>query len=148
LIPVDVMMGKCAEQMAGLPIYHLPPRIRSAPVYAQARRAALTSELGGGSYAAPAEQPSPHRDLEMGSTARSLVFLSVDICGGTALRRTDHAAFEAAYRIFLRELGTVVGQFNGTILKTTGDGFIAYVDHPAFTQRCDIAIDMGLALLT
>jgi class 3 adenylate cyclase len=51
------------------------------------------------------------------------------------------------YKILLRELGTVVGQFNGAILKPTGDGFIAFVDYPAFTSQCDAAIDLGLSLL-
>lgn len=147
LIPQSVMFGKCAEQMAGLPIYHLAPRIESTKTYTEARKAALDSELQGGSYTEPAEKAAPHRDLQIGSAAKWLVFLSVDICGATALRRADRAAFDAAYALFLRELGTAVGLFNGTFLKTTGDGFIAYIDHPSFTRQCDNAIDMGLGLL-
>lgn len=32
-------------------------------------------------------------------------------------------------------------------MKATGDGFIAYIDHPSFTSQCDAAADLGLALL-
>lgn len=71
----------------------------------------------------------------------------MDICGSTALRRADRVGFERAYQLLLRELGTVVGQFNGALLKVTGDGFIAYIDYPGFTQQCDHAIDLGLSFL-
>jgi class 3 adenylate cyclase len=143
----DADVGKCAEQMAGLPIYKLTPSIKNAPEYAASRREALTSELSGGEYIAPAERAAPHQSLEIGPSAKSLVFLSVDICNSTALRRANRSAFDSAYKLLMRELATVVGHFRGTILKTTGDGFIAYIDHPAFTQQCDNAVDMGLSLL-
>ncbi len=145
LFKADELLRQCAEKAVGLPVYHLSPSIKSAPDYAAARKAALDAELRGGSYIVPAEHAVQHRSLDGGAPTKWLVFLSVDICGGTALRRADPVAFECAYKIFLRELGTVVGQFNGTILKTTGDGFIAYIDHPSFTQQCDNAIDLGLS---
>lgn len=63
------------------------------------------------------------------------------------MRRKNPAAFDRAYELFTRELGTLVGQFNGSILKTKGDGFIAFIDHPSFTNLCDHIIDMGLSLL-
>jgi class 3 adenylate cyclase len=66
---------------------------------------------------------------------------------GSALRHANRTRFDEAYRIFVRELGTVVGQFKGHIYKLTGDGFTAYIDHPAFTVRSDQAVDLGLSLL-
>jgi class 3 adenylate cyclase len=147
LIPDGVMMKECAEQMRGLPIYSLSPSIKSAPEYATSRNEALRSELQTGSYVKPTEPAIPHQPLEAGAATKWLAFLSVDICGGTALRLANRTGFDAAYKIFLREMGTVVGQFHGTILKTTGDGFIAYIDHPAFTQQCDNTVDLGLTLL-
>jgi class 3 adenylate cyclase len=33
------------------------------------------------------------------------------------------------------------------ILKTTGDGFIAFIDHPSINTQCDNAIDLGVSLL-
>lgn len=138
------MMRSCGALAPGMPIHHLPASIRSAPDYAAARKQALKAELLDGGYRPPDEEAAQHRPLK--TDTKWLVFLSVDICGATALRRGNPTGFEQAYAIFLRELGTVVGQFGGTILKTTGDGFIAYIDHPAFTQQCDKAIDMGLTL--
>ena len=73
--------------------------------------------------------------------------MSVDVCGASALRKANKSAFEAAYKIFVRELGTLVAQFNGTILKPTGDGFIALIDYPAFTVQCDNTVDLGLSLI-
>jgi hypothetical protein len=147
LIPEDVMVGHCVEQMRGVPIYELSPSIKSAPEYAASRNKALRTELETGSYVEPTEKAAPHRPLEASAATKWLVFLSVDICRASALRIANRSAFEAAYKLFIREAGTVVGHFNGAILKTTGDGFIAYIDHPAFTQQCDNAIDMGLSLL-
>lgn len=146
-ISEELMHQMCENQAKGLPFYSLSASIESAPDYAASRKAALEGELQGGSYVPPAEKPIAHRALDAGAANKSLVFLSVDICGSTALRRADRAGFDRAYELFLRELGTVVGQFNGTLLKTTGDGFIAYIDHPSFTQQCDHAIDMGLTFL-
>jgi class 3 adenylate cyclase len=138
------MMPSCGAQTAGMPLHYLTTSIRSAPDYATARKRALMAELRDGGYRPPDEEAAKHRLLN--ADTKWLVFLSVDICGATALRRGNPTGFENAYAIFLRELGTVVGQFGGTILKTTGDGFIAYLDHPAFAQQCDRAIDMGLTL--
>lgn len=147
LIPQDLILGEGARQLAGLPIYLLSPSIKSTPEYAAARKGALKTELQGGSYSPPPEKALEHRSAISDLTPRDLVFLSVDICRGSALRRSDRAKFDQAYKIFVRELGTIVGQFSGSIYKATGDGFIAYIDHPGFTTRSDQAVDLGLSLL-
>lgn len=147
LFPEDLMLGEGAWQLSGLPIYHLSASIRSTKEYAAARRSALAAELEGAGYVAPAERAIPHRSALENVTPRELVFLSVDICGGSALRRSGRGKFDQAYAIFMRELGTLVGQFNGTIYKPTGDGFIACIDHPSFNSRSDQAVDLGTSLL-
>lgn len=105
LIPDDVMMRQCAEQMRGLPIYALSPTINSTPEYAASRSEALRSELQTGSYVKPTEPAVPHRPLEMGAATKWLAFLSVDICGGTALRLANRKLFDEAYKIFKKEGG-------------------------------------------
>ncbi len=142
---LDVMVAGAWE---GVPNYSLQPRIQSATVYAEARQSALSNEMSSGEYAPPAESPLKHHDIESGGNERGLGFLSVDICGASAMRRKNPTAFDRAYELFTRELGTMVGQFNGSILKTKGDGFIAFIDHPSFTNLCDNLVDMGLSLLT
>jgi class 3 adenylate cyclase len=141
---LDVM---AAGAWAGVPGYSFQPRIESTIDYAEARQSALASEMSSGEYAPPAENPREHHEIASGGNERGLGFLSVDICGASAMRRKNPTAFDRAYELFTRELGTLVGQFNGSILKTKGDGFIAFIDHPSFTNLCDHIIDMGLSLL-
>ena len=147
LISFEDMRTGMMGQMVGRPIYHLSPSIDSTPKYAAARLDAVRSELQTGEHQAPIEKAIKHTDFYANASARPIAFLSVDICGGTAQRRANPAHFERAYKIFLQELGTVVGQFNGAILKPTGDGFIALIDYPGFTTQCDNTIDLGLSLL-
>lgn len=146
-ISFEDMQKHLVQQMPGLPLYSLSPTIESAAQYATARRTALISEFQTGEHIAPAEGALPHRRFQDNPIPRSVPFLSIDICGGSALRSTNPGRFDQAYQIFLRELGTVVGQFNGAVFKPTGDGFIALIDHPSFTSQCDNAVDLGLSLL-
>ncbi|HPB23037.1 MAG TPA: hypothetical protein PLL48_11985, partial [Novosphingobium sp.] len=143
----SISLNAMVAGFSGVPIYELSPSITSTCEYAQSRRAALSNEMDSGEYTPPAECAASHRELDMAGKERLIGFLSVDICGATALRRRDAAAFDRAYELFTRELGTVVGQFNGSILKTKGDGFIAFIDHPSFTRVSDNLVDMGLTLL-
>lgn len=147
IISVEEVNSSMVQQMSGLPIFALSPTVKSAPEYAAKRRAALLSDVSTGEYTPPTEPAVPHRRFEDDTKSREVAFLSVDICGSSARRRANPEAFDRAHEIMLRELGTVVGQFNGTLLKPTGDGFIAVVDYPAFTSLCDAVIDMGLSLL-
>jgi class 3 adenylate cyclase len=142
-----VSLEDFTKAMQGLPVYHLPPSIESAPQYARGRKEALDRELATGAYSPPVETALAHHALESDRRPREVSFLSVDICGATAMRMDDRNAFDAAHKLFIQELGTVVGQFNGAIMKSTGDGFIAFVDHPSFTSLCDATVDLGLTLL-
>ncbi len=141
---LDVMLGGFEP---GLPSYALSSSIGSTAEYADERLNALEHEIDGGEYVPPKQKAIAHYTLAPGDIEKDLGFLSVDICGATALRKKNADAFDQAYGLFIRELGTVVGQFNGSILKTKGDGFIAYIDHPSFTNLCDAVIDMGLSIL-
>ncbi|WP_175727378.1 adenylate/guanylate cyclase domain-containing protein [Burkholderia ambifaria] len=142
-----ISLEEMTRQMNGLPIYNLTPSIDSTANYADRRMASVENQLNGGEYVAPDEVATPHRDFRR-EMASNIVFLSVDICGSTAYRRKDARGFDRAYEVFIKELGTLVGHFHGAILKTTGDGFIAYIDHPSFTRQCDNAVDLGLSLIS
>ena len=143
---IAVPMEAFHQQASGLPMYASPATIADAPAYAIARKAALEAESEGTGYVAPKQQAKPQRELPT-SSRRALSFVSVDICGSTRLRSLNAAAFDQAFEIFLRELGTVVGQFHGDMLKVTGDGFIAYLDYPGFTLQSDNTLDMSLTLI-
>jgi hypothetical protein len=127
-----------AGQMGGLPFHHLQRHIDAAGPYADSRRAAIRSELTSGQYVPPEEGALSHQELSDEGGVRKIGFISVDICGATALRKADATAFDLTYKFFLQELGAVVGQFNGAILKTKGDGFISLCRSSFFHQlmRC------------
>ncbi|HEY1125881.1 MAG TPA: hypothetical protein VGE65_09620 [Sphingobium sp.] len=135
-----------SPEMVGLPIHASGRTVETASEYAEDRRKAVAQELASGDYSPPTQAARPHQSIDPNSE-RDIAFISVDICGSTALRRADSAGFEKARKILVRELGTTVGQFQGSILKTTGDGFIGYIDHPGFTTLVDSAIDLGGTLL-
>jgi class 3 adenylate cyclase len=145
-VPKKIMLEAAARQMRGMPMFFQPPSINSTKTYSTARKQALDNELAGGEYSAPSELAKQQVAIDA-APERALTFLSVDICGSTALRHADAGKFERAHQILVRELGTVVGHFHGSILKLTGDGFIAYIDYPAFTTQCDNTVDLGLSML-
>ena len=147
LIGVEELMVGLENGLAGTPMYYSPPSIKNSLTYAAQRLGAVSSELKTGVYVPPAEAARPHGEFSASSQERNIAFISIDICGATAYRKNDEAGFDKVCTIFFQELGTLVGQFHGRILKTTGDGFIAYVDGPGFTTQCDNAVDLGLSLL-
>lgn len=131
----------------GLPVFVSDRSIESAPEYAARRKDAISLELVTGEHEPPEEKPRLHETLLANDAVREMAFLSVDICGSTAYRRRDQMGFDLAFGIILEEMGTVVGQFQGSLLKPTGDGFIAYIDGPSYTVVVDSAIDLGCSLL-
>lgn len=147
LIGVEELMAGLEKGLAGTPMYYSPPSIKSSLTYAAQRLGAVSNELETGVHVPPAEAARPHGELSANSLERNIAFISIDICGATAYRKNNEAGFDKVCMLFFQELGTLVGQFHGRILKTTGDGFIAYVDQPASTTQCDNAVDLGLSLL-
>lgn len=129
----------------GVPAYYVPPHIADSAEYAVARKEAIEHEIMTGEYIPPVECPEMHRPIEIVEQMQ-MSFVSVDICGATSLRAKDANSFDRVYEIFFREIGTVVGQFSGSILKATGDGMLVYIDHPSVTAR-DNAVDMALTFL-
>lgn len=127
--------------MDGLPIYASGRTVSSATEYASDRRTAVERELETGQYTLPEQTARPHTPLAA-SEERDIAFISVDVCGSTAYCLRDAKGFEMAFGILLRELGSTVGQFQGSILKATGDGFIAFLDFPGFTVKVDSTIDL------
>lgn len=130
---------------ADLQSFFLPALIKNTSEYAATRRGAVSEELATGKHVLPAEKPFAHRPLHL-QEERPVTFVSFDICGATRIRAEDPDGFDRAFTIAFQELAATVNHFYGSIYKTTGDGFIAFVDHPSVTAR-DSAVDMGLSLL-
>jgi len=146
-IPEEVVQEMMKSHLTGLPISYAPPEIGSSSTYAISRREALEREAGGADYIPPSEKAHPQKELFEESEVDFVSFISVDLVGSSRLRNEYGEKFDLAYSIFLRELMTTVGQFRGSVLNVTGDGFIAYIDLPGFTTQCDNTIDLGLTFL-
>jgi class 3 adenylate cyclase len=140
-----VSFAEITKDLAKLPMFQSPRTINSAPAYATKRREAVEQELETGQYVPPVETPKHHEPFS--DEVRDVAFVSVDICGATARRASNAGAYDTAFGMFMRELATLVGQFHGTVLKTKGDGFIAYVDLPSFTVETDTAVDLALSIV-
>lgn len=135
------------KEMNALPFYELKPRIESALGYGAERALAVTDELAGHPMRDPSVMPAPHRQAREEEQTINTPFLSLDICNSTQLRRHNAVAFDSGADILLRELQILVGQFEATILKPTGDGFIAYLPHASFTRQCDMIVDLGTSMI-
>ncbi len=146
-IPHEVVNDMMRRRLEGQPISYNPPSISSASEYAKSRKVALQKELDGSSYSPPNEKARSQKDLFADTESSFVSFLSIDIVGSTALRQKHGKKYDQSYRVFLRELLTSVGHFHASVLRVTGDGFIAFIDLPAFTLQCDNTIDLGLTLL-
>lgn len=147
VVPEAEVIRMAQQQAEDAPMYSNPVALKSALGYAEGRKSDLQAELEGGQYKAPLETAAAQRNFSALPIPISLSFISVDICRSTALRRLNGVKYDKAQEMLLRELATVVGQFNASILKITGDGFIAFNDYPAFTTQCDTTVDLGLSLI-
>lgn len=127
--------------------HYLAPSIKEIHPYSEKRKQAVAMHLDTGEYHPPAEQAKAHSEPDKNTPEKNIAFLSIDICDSTALRKRDPDSFDRVINIFFHELGTLVGQHNGTVLKFTGDGFIAYIDYPAFTLQTDTSAMLALAIL-
>jgi class 3 adenylate cyclase len=131
-----------------MPLSFLSPSVRATPAYSEGRRAALEDELSGGGYRLPDEVVISHQELDANRDEAWTSFVAIDVCGSTPLRAESATKYDEAYALFFRELGTLVGQFNCRILKHTGDGLIAYIDHSSHNAQADNIIDFGSSALT
>lgn len=125
--------------------FFLPPRIDDKVDYSANRLEAVRHELRSGEHQPPTQRADAHRPLQL-SEQRPVTFLSVDVCGATRMRAKSPDGFDRAFDVAFQEMAAAVGMFYGAILKATGDGFIAFIDHPSVTAR-DSAADLGLTML-
>lgn len=140
-------MERASSKFDDMSMHSLVPAVKKLPPYSESRLAAVTKQLATGIYEPPSETAKPHVELQEFSEERNFAFLSVDICKSTLLRKLNPVSFDKSHELFNQELATLVGQYNGTILKFTGDGFIAYIDYPAFTLQADTAVALGVGLV-
>ena len=138
------------KQMAGMEsgasLFYSPPKIGDAVEYAARRTATIRRELSGDPYEPPSEvrdpdQALPHTRIEIEAT-----FLSVDVVNSTEMRAKNGEKYDEVLDVLVREMGTAVGHFHGSVLKLTGDGFVCFLD-PSVNSQFDNAIGLGLTFL-
>lgn len=143
-------LAQAAAQMAGMPIGFERQRIDSAADYAAERREAIARRLKGelppcstGDTTTPADPLETLRD-----TSHEFAVLSVDLVGSTRLANdlapTDYARLMTTA---LHEMTALIPLFNGHVLKTTGDGLIAYFAAPSFSRKNDFSFDCARTML-
>lgn len=147
IITEKILFQSMKSQVLGLPGYILAPRIKDSGKYAHDRRGAIKRALQGEPDVRVEPEPKHHEDVNL-DNAQVIVFISVDIIGSTQMKEKDSEAYDKAHTHFIEEMVTLVAQFNGDVLKTTGDGFIAVINHPSCTRISDNAIDMSLGIVT
>jgi class 3 adenylate cyclase len=140
------ILEQAALQAPGTPVFYSPQKIASADEYVQDRKTALEVELISGNYQPLPQQPDRHRILQ-GNEKREMTFVSIDVCSSTMLQRQFGVKYQQVFKKMFREFGLIVSQFHGCIMKSTGDGMIAYVDMPSINTQCDLTIDMCLTVL-
>ena len=84
---------------------------------------------------------------DLGVNELDFVILSVDIAGSTKLATSlGRDKYTHLIMLALDEIGAPIPEFNGKILKYTGDGLIAYFAEPHYAMENDLVLDCALAI--
>ena len=147
-ISQKVLLGSLVEQGPGTPSYHLAPRIKNSIDYAGERQEAVSKKLEFGAIIEPTTDPLPYAPLKIADDHEEVItFISVDIVNSTVLSGKWGDKYLESYKILVEELGLLAGQFNASILKTTGDGVQLYLRHPSKTRQADNTIDLAVSII-
>ncbi|KZL28391.1 adenylate/guanylate cyclase domain-containing protein [Pseudovibrio sp. Ad37] len=143
----DLISESISSQLSGMPVGLLSSSIGSSESYSKQRKMALTSELNGAAYIQPEQKAIEHREIDIPNQSAWLSIVSIDICSSSRISQSDPEGFERSYEIFIREIGTLIGQFNGHIWKTTGDGLIGYLSDASINSQSDSIVDFALSAI-
>jgi class 3 adenylate cyclase len=138
---------KAIEKSSGVPVHHLSPAIQKTESYVRERVESVKQENISGKYTPPSEKALPHEGLAPAEQTRDITFLSIDVAESTKLQKQFGESYQKSLSVLIREIGSIIGLFHGRILKLTGDGLIAYVDHPSINRQCDNTVDLGLSIV-
>ena len=85
--------------------------------------------------------------MDIDNEEEVITFISVDIVDSTRKSGKWGDKYRKSYEILIQELGLLAGQFNASILKTTGDGVQFYLRHPSKTRQADNTIDLAVSII-
>lgn len=140
-------ISKSFEQIKDMPGYFQPSLLGNADVYILSRIDHIRKELSG-SFPVPTFEDKSESFLEsLKNDKLEFVILALDLVKSTDLSiGLDSAKYNVLISSLLIEIGNVIPQFRGHILKYTGDGMIAYFPAPSFITKNDLAIDCAITL--
>lgn len=138
------------RQMENVPMTWERPQVDSTSAYVQERRTFLSERTERLQHIDHLGSDD-HSDAFLQALAGdrlAFVIMIVDIEGSTKLAsRLAPEDYEQIIDLTLFELGEAVAQFNGQVLKNTGDGIIAYFAEPSFNTKNDLAAWCAITIL-
>jgi class 3 adenylate cyclase len=143
----DDVMKDFAAGLQGLPMYFQKPKIDDAQIYVEGRRAEIERKLDGFGSAPTYEDKSEAFLATLGDKPSDFVILVVDLAASTQLAQTvSTTEYAKVIGLLVDEVDLAVTQFQGHVLKHTGDGLIAYFTPPSINRMTDLAVDCALTV--
>lgn len=145
-IPLDEL-EKAIPQLDGMPIYYSPPKIEDANRYISERIPHIKEFFQTKTIVYEFKDLSEEYLKKLEKDKMRFVILSLDLKGSTKLsQELSDETYSDIISLFLREMTFVVDKFNGYILKSLGDGLIAYFPEPNFVGMNDNALDCAVTM--
>lgn len=135
-------IARSFKDKIGMPIYYSPPKQQDYKILMLSRVDEIRAFL------AQKEQQYAFIDKSeeflsklVENDQRNYVILSIDLKGSTKLsQEIDHKEYVRLIQLFIREMAVLTENFNGLVLKYTGDGLISYFPEPNFVGMNDNAV--------
>ncbi len=147
--PYEETMQEITRNMKGVPVGMIRPKITDFLYYVGQRKAIVRNLLDG-----QQEVGYQHKDASDDFLAKLVndheawfVILCIDIKGSTKMSQQISSKDNAkVIMVFLQEMASLVGNYNGFVLKYVGDGLIAYFPILVFPGMDDTAVDCAIAM--
>ena len=147
-IPITTLQKQLKES-GGKPIYYQPPAEEDKDRFLAKRMEILIDRLEGKEPIPIFEDKSEEFLQSLKIDSLAFVIMSVDIAGST--KAITSAESERDYinilTILQSEFAATVANYNGHVLKFTGDGIIAYFPEPSFVAKNDLAADCAITIM-
>ncbi|MFA5364337.1 MAG: adenylate/guanylate cyclase domain-containing protein [Candidatus Bathyarchaeia archaeon] len=145
-ISVD-QLKKILPKLDGMPFFYSPPKIDDADQFIKERIPHIREYLCKKNQHYKFEDASEEFLKGLERDQLCFVVLSIDLKGSTKMsQEIDSEKNAIIITLFLSEMATIVGVFNGFVLKYVGDGLIAYFPEPNMVGMTDNALDCAVTM--
>ena len=146
-IPVSEIKRICEHDLKNCPILMNDRKIDNIEEYTRNRISILRSNFKSiqGSYEFKDQSEILSRLSKNGKSR--FVICSIDLIGSTKMSQDlIDTNYVTVINVFLGEVSQIIYDFNGYVLKYTGDGLIAYFPEPNYIGMNDASIDCALSI--